>query len=260
VITLLNEKGGVGKTTLATHIAAGMAIKGQRVVLIDADPQANATIAFGHAEEPGLYDLLVRNASFKDTLRFVSPELYEKPGEQVAGQMFLIPSNIETRSIANNIADPFLILRRLQEIREAIDLVVFDTSPTPSLLHGSIYISTDAIIYPTKCESLSFRGLINSFEHRDNSTPYRLKSGLNEIVTLGIVPTMFRGSTLEHQENLQELQNEYGSAVWSPVSLSTIWAEAARVQRMVWNTAPGTKAALEGWQLADHTETALINV
>ena len=57
IITLLNEKGGVGKTTIATHIAAGLAIRGQRVVLVDADPQGHATIAFGLTKGTGLLRL-----------------------------------------------------------------------------------------------------------------------------------------------------------------------------------------------------------
>jgi len=62
VITLANEKGGVGKTTQAVHLAAGLAIRGQRVLLIDADAQANATFALGLKYEPCVYDLLVREA------------------------------------------------------------------------------------------------------------------------------------------------------------------------------------------------------
>ena len=60
-ITLLNEKGGVGKTTLATHLAAGLALKGSRVIMIDTDPQANATSAFALPKQPEFHDLMVRN-------------------------------------------------------------------------------------------------------------------------------------------------------------------------------------------------------
>ena len=65
IISIASQKGGVGKTTLATHIAAGLAVKGHRVVLVDSDPQGHATVALGLPKEPGLYDLLVRDASFK---------------------------------------------------------------------------------------------------------------------------------------------------------------------------------------------------
>src|SRR5690242_15083890 len=96
IITLLNEKGGVGKTTLAVHIAAGLAARGERVVLVDADAQGHATVMLGMSNEPALHDLLVREASFKDTLRFVAPEVYAPYGES-KGQLFLLPGDTETR-------------------------------------------------------------------------------------------------------------------------------------------------------------------
>ena len=74
VITLLNEKGGVAKTTMAVHAAAGLAIKGYKVVLIDADAQGHATIALGRQKEPGFYDLIVRGAPFDKVLRRINPE------------------------------------------------------------------------------------------------------------------------------------------------------------------------------------------
>src|SRR5689334_141034 len=131
-VTLLNEKGGVGKTTLATHIAAGLAILGAKVLLVDADPQGHATVTLGQTKAPGLYDLLVRDALFKDTLQVVSPEVYETPNQKAQGELFVIPSNVETRNIANSISDAFAIAERFRELEDIIDVVVFDTSPTPS--------------------------------------------------------------------------------------------------------------------------------
>ena len=69
IVTLLNEKGGVGKTTTATHLAAGLAIRGHRVLLLDTDPQGHATVTLGNKKMPGFYDLMVRNAAFEDIVR-----------------------------------------------------------------------------------------------------------------------------------------------------------------------------------------------
>jgi chromosome partitioning protein len=249
IITFLNEKGGVGKTTLSTHIAAGLAIAGHRVVLADADPQGSATYAVGFDYEPGMYNLLVRNEHFKDVLRFVSPEVYEVKDRAVRGRLFLLPSNVETRNIASSINDALSVVRRFQELDKAIDYVIFDTSPTPSLLHGAIYLATDAIIYPTTCEALSMQGLLNSFEHRRLSDVYRKQQGLSPIVNFGIVPMMFRRNTLEHRENLEELKSEFGEKVWHPISQSTIWTEASRIGRMVWVNAPESRPAKEALRL-----------
>lgn len=259
IITLLNEKGGVGKTTVATHIAAGLAIRGKRVILVDADPQGHATIAFGLAKEPGFYDLIVRNAPFQDVLRPVPPERFNVPdnASSTKGQLLLVPSNIETRSIAGNISDAFTVIKRFNQLRNAIDYVVFDTSPTPSLLHSSIYMATDGIIYPTKCEAWSFDGLRESFSHKDQFSPIRQQYNLSEIRVLGIVPTMYRGKTLEHQDNLHRLQETFGDLVWKPLPVRTIWAEVASARRTVFSLAPGTATEADAWGLIDQLEAQL---
>ncbi len=249
ILTLLNEKGGVGKTTLATHIAAGLAVKGMRVVLVDADPQGHATVALGLPKEPGLYDLLVRDAAFKSVLRFIPPKAYEVPGDVVRGQLFIISSNVETRNIANSISDSFAVSERFRELEESIDMVIFDTSPTPSLLHGSIYIATDSVLYPTTCEYLSFDGLVESIKHRQAAEAHRAQWGLKPINVLGIAPTMFRTKTLEHSENLRQLQEQFGALVWEPIPQRTIWAEAAAIRRPVFSFAPDSKAAEDAWKL-----------
>lgn len=260
VITLLNEKGGVGKTTLATHLAAGLAVRGRRVALVDADPQGHATVMCGLAKEPGLYNLLVREAPFREVMRFVPPEQYHPEGQPAAGQLFVIPSNVETRNIANSISDAFAVGDRLRELDKAFDYIIFDTSPTPSLLHGSIYLATDAIIYPTKCEYLSFDGLVESINHRQAAQAYRDKWNLGDIAVMGIVPTMFRTQTVEHSENLNELKKRFGKLVWPPIMQRTIWAEAATMRRPVFAIAPETKAASEAWSLVNRVEEAAVNV
>ena len=249
VITLLNEKGGVGKTTLATHVAAGLAIRGSRVILVDADSQGHATVALGIHKSPAVYDLFVRDAPFRDTLRLVSTEVYEHPAYPSEGALYIVPGNVETRNIANSISDAFTISQKLEELGDSVDYVVFDTSPTPSLLHGSIYLATHTILYPTKCEYLSFDGLVESMKHRQQAEAHRAKWRLPPIQTLGIIPTMFRAQTLEHLENLQALRQRYGDDVFTPIPQRTIWTEATRVHRTVWNFAPESKSAKEFDQL-----------
>lgn len=251
VITLLNEKGGVGKTTLATHIAAGLAVKGFRVIMIDADPQANATIAFGLQPEPAIYDLVVRKAAFRDVLRIVSPEVYEIPGEQPRGLLAVVPSNIETRNIANSIADALAIRRRLDEIKTSVDFVVFDTSPTPSLLHGSIFLATDAVLYPTTLEYFSFTGLVNSLGHMQTFRQEKRNMNLGDIVPLGIVPMMFRTQTVGHSENLTVLRDKYGDLVWEPVRQRIVWSDATLAYRPVWNFEPGGSASREAMNIVN---------
>ena len=249
IITLLNEKGGVGKTTISFHVAAGLAVAGFRVLAVDADAQASLTETIGFRQTAGLYDLIVRNRPFREVIRHVKPEIYQYPNRKVTGKLFLLSSNAETQSIATNSKDALAFVRRFSELVGTVDFVVIDTSPTPSLLHGAIYLATDAILYPTKCEYLSFHGLQNSFMHREENERYRAQFNFAPISNLGIVPNIYRGRTLEHRDNLAELIALYGDLVWDPIPQSTIWTESSRVHRTIWNYAPGSPSAKHGWAL-----------
>jgi chromosome partitioning protein len=258
MITLLNEKGGVGKTTQAVHIAAGLAVMGKRVVLVDADAQGHATISYGLAKEPGLYDLLVRDADFQTILRTVPQERYAYPGEVGGGALYVVPSNVETRSIANGVGDDlWLFQERFAELEGLIDVVVVDTSPTPSLLHGLIYMATDYLIYPTELENLSIDGLAQSIQHKAKANTSRMARGLDEIKVLGIQPTMYRRKTDVHDYNLQELLKSFKQMVWPAIPQRTVWAERAEAKKAVWTYRPKSLATLEAWAMVERTAKGL---
>ena len=255
IITLLNEKGGVGKTTLAVHIAAGLAIRGKRVVIVDADPQANACDMLRRPEEASLNDLLVREAGFDQVLRPIPPKIYA--AGEVGGELWIIPSNTETRTIPLNISDVYVVRDRFEELEGWADVVIFDTAPTPSLLHGSIYLATDGIIYPTKPEPLSLRGLAKSLSRRAGAEPHREHIGLEGIRVMGIAPTMYRAGTVAHDKSLRDLRQQFGSVVWPATPLRTTWVEATVARITVFAYAPHSEAAQDAWELVEMTEEAL---
>lgn len=257
VVTLLNEKGGVGKTTLATHIAAGLAIRGARVMLLDSDPQGHATFMMGAEKAPGLYDLLVREAPFSEVMRVIAPEQYAPIPDEIHGSLFLIPANVEVRTIPLNAPNVMVMRERLQELIGAIDVVVVDTSPTPSLLHAMIYLATDAILYPTKLELLSFDGLLESLKHRQMIQKQRQQLGIEPINVMGIIPTMYRAKTVVHKHNLDALRQRYGAGVWTPLQQRTIWTEAANERQLVFTYQPDSTAAAEAWELVQRVEEGI---
>ena len=254
VITLLNEKGGVGKTTLATHIATGLAVRGLRVIVIDADPQGHATVSLGLRKSPGLYDLLVREASFGEILKRIPEEQYAIPGKEVKGVLYVVPSNEETRAIPLMTSDGLIVLKRLDELNDAVDVVVIDTSPTPSLLHSTIYVATHSIVYPTECEYLSLDGLVQSLQHKEQLQPTREQMGLSSIEVMGIIPMKYRKSTVLHNRNLESLKKQFGEKVWKPLALRTIWGEASLMRRPVFNLAPDSNAAREMWDVVTRVQ------
>lgn len=256
IVTTVNEKGGSGRTTVATHIAAGLAARGQRVLLIDGDAQAHATIRCRIAKQPGLYDLLVRDANWENVCVEVPPEQYGIPGEVLPrGHLWVLPSNVETRNIANSIADSDRLTLRLDEHRDTFDVVIIDTSPTPSLLHGVFYTATDALLFVSQMAFTYFDGLKESIKRRQEANVTRQKRwGLPEIETLGIVPTVYRGNTVEQAANYELLREQYGELVWRPIPQRTRWTESEGEAVPVWNLDPNCDAAMDAWNLVNKFE------
>lgn len=252
VITLLNEKGGVGKTTLTLLLAQLLAYLGLRVLLVDADPQGNSTLRCQVPKQPGIYDLLVRDAEWKQVAKAIRPEKYWKAGETIRqnARLWLLPGNEESRNIANSIERPDQFVVRLKELEGHIDIVVVDTSPTPSLLHGAIYLGTDYIVYPTELAQMSFSGLRDSIKRRRIADSHRQSLlGMEPIKIMGIVPMKTRLNTIEHQVNLNQLKEQYGDLVWSPIPERVAWQESENARVPVWNLEPNGDAAKDAWNL-----------
>lgn len=253
VLTLLQEKGGTAKTTLATHIAAGLAIRGGTVVLIDADPQGDASASLGLPQLPRLYDLLVRGATWRDVLMTVPQDVYTN--EEPAGQFMAVTGNVETRNIANTISDQLLFLKRIRQIKDFVDFVVIDTSPTPSLLHASMAVATDHILVPTQLEAPSaFRGVPSSLQHTSDIRDAAAQHGLNVADVAGIIPTMVQLNTVSHATTYDQLVENYGSLIWPPQRKSIIYSEAAMVQQLMFAYAPQHDVCDDLWSVVSQVE------
>jgi len=243
----INEKGGSGRTTVFTNLAAGLAARGRRVLLVDADEQGHATIACGFEKFAGLYDLMVRRRPWSEVYCAVDPAWYGSGG---LSNLYVAGSNVETRSIALNITDAWTLAARLREVADQFEFCLIDTSPTPSLLHSTIYLAADYIICPTELEVLGLDGLHESVKRVQAA---RAVHGA-DLRLAGVIPNKCRLATLEHRENLARLQEWFGDAVWPPVSLSIIWPEALAYKRPVIMHAPDHDAAFSVWEMVDRVE------
>jgi chromosome partitioning protein len=266
VLTFLNEKGGVGKTTLAATIGAGLAVLGHRVLLMDADPQGHLTISFGIKKQHSLYDLLVRDADFDDPgiVQTIAPDVYAPPNvdPKEIGSLFIVPGNRETRLVSQALdSEPFAIRNRMAELAESdvVDFVIIDTSPTPSAFHALIYLATDHILYPTEVTYLSFDGLVASIQSTTGYSNKRVENGLAEIKLTGIIPTKFRSKTLEHQEKLKSLKQGFGNLVWQPLPQSVIWEEALARRRSIFNYAFDHPAVEDAWKVVRTAKEKVLN-
>ena len=258
VITLLNEKGGVGKTTLATHIAMGLAHRGHRVILLDMDIQSHATLALGEEFGGGLYDLIVRYEKWEDVLRIIPPDRYAEPDAigNAQGVLALVPSNAETRNIPEMRENDYVLVNRIKELEGRVDFVIIDTAPSASVMHTMAYLASDYVLYPTECQFLSMNGLASSIERR-NIAPQQLAH--IKAKTLGIIPTKYRSSTAEQKENLAILREEYGDLVWRPLAMRTIWSEAAPTSSAVWLLDHNSKAARDIEHVLNRIEGVVLN-
>lgn len=246
VVALLNEKGGVGKTTHSLHLAAAAARRNLRVLLIDADTQGQIARLLGIAKTSGLLALAL-GASWRSVLRQPEFDRWAGRGFEAAtiGDLFVLPGNIETRTLSMRVDNPLALRERLHELDGWIDLVVIDTSPSPTLYQSIITLASDAVIYPTLCEFLSEDGLAESMKHMREQDVKRAEYGLPALEMLGVLPNQYR-DTNSHRLGLEDLEKFFGAAlVWRPVTLRTVWADAARAQQTLYAYAPKHEAALE---------------
>lgn len=257
VITVGNEKGGVGKTTTAITLAAWLAHRGHRILLLDTDAQGHATIAVGLEKEPGFYDLLVRNKPWDEVLRVIPPEMFTFEDQEKTGQLLVVPSNVETRHVSDSMADVQRLRKRLKQLENIIDMVVIDTAPTPSLLDAVIYIATDFMIYPTKCEMWSFDGLLSTIQHVQAASEAQDDLRLGQIKSLMILPTMVRPRTVAHGVGIEQLHDQYGELVGSPIHERTAWVDAAFMNQFLFMVEPDGDAAAEFWPVVERVERLL---
>lgn len=267
VITLLNEKGGVGKTTWSAHIAEGLAARGKRVVVIDLDPQGHATKRLGQGDIPGTFNFFIRDESWEHTLIPIEAQRFSEPGERLSrGKLWVMPGNRETRFIGVAELHPFILAKRLQEIEGQVDVVVIDTAPTASPLHALAYMATNYLVCPTEPAFLSMDGLVKSMIARqvaDKTRVAQMKQNgwsadhITHINVGGIIPTKVKTQANEHKENIEQLKAFAGDLVWPAITNSVIWDTSSAYQLPVFNLEPRHKAAHQVWQVIDRVEGVL---
>lgn len=240
VFVIASEKGGVGKSTLAVHLAASLALRGKRVLLIDGDPQGHATLSMGMRQASGLYDWLTRpNAGLIDVSSHAMTD--------TAGGLTVLPGNIDTYQIPALCADnPAVLKNALCAVAADYDACLIDTGPTPGYLMTILYAASDYALVPTETEFLSIAGMQSTLEHL-HAAGVRLA---------GIVPNRYRKSLAVHQANLAHLQAS-GLPVWEPIADRVVWKDSSHARKMIWMVAPNSIAVRELNALVDRVEGVL---
>ena len=155
IIAVANQKGGVGKTTTTVNLAASLGVLEKKVLLIDADPQANATSGLGvdvEAVEKGTYQVLEHTISAREAiLKSNSPNVD------------IIPAHIDLVAIEIELVDKerreYMLKEALQDIKEDYDFVVIDCAPSLGLITVNALTSADSVVIPIQCEYYALEGL-----------------------------------------------------------------------------------------------------
>jgi len=211
VVAVANQKGGVGKTTTTVNLAASLAEKGKRVLIIDIDPQANATSSFGlgELEGHGLYDALMGDASITER---ILPTRME--------HLFIVTADLDLAGAEIEVArmDDHLGRLRLaiQPLRNdpAFDVVLLDCPPSLGILMTNALAAADEVLIPIQCEYFALEGLSKIVQVIGQIQ----QNGINpELCIGGILMTMFDSRTNLAQQVVAEVRNHFKEKVFQTV-------------------------------------------
>jgi chromosome partitioning protein len=260
VIALINRKGGVGKTTLAVHLAAGMAARGLRVGLIDTDSQGHCALMLDMPEENGLHAALVDKASLNEVVRQVPPEHYT-PAPHPDGALLLLPGAEKTHRISADIdeSDVFAFISLTDELAAAgrLDAIIVDTNPTLNRLDSIVWMAVDNHLYVVECERMAFDGLEKALGQARRFSAQRRSYIQRDTAVLGIIPNKLRANTELHRNNIAHLKKRYGELVWDPITLRVDWPSATNLRRTIYLTAPNSVPNSDAWAMVDRAISAL---
>jgi len=216
IIAIANQKGGVGKTTTAVNLGHALAEKGQRILIVDLDPQGNATSALGmqELESESLYEALLGNESIADR---VMPTRIEK--------LFLIPANLDLAGAEVEIARMNDHLTRLTATLsilrddQTFDFILLDCPPSLGILMTNALAAADELLTPIQCEYFALEGLVKIVRVVEQVRG----SGANDSLEIGgIVMTMFDSRTNLSAQVVADVRKHFGSKVYKMVVPRTV--------------------------------------
>ena len=238
IITVINQKGGTGKTTVTMNLGVALALMGKKILLIDFDPQANLTYSFGIRNPK---NTIVEVLQGKQTIQTI---LVKKEGLDIAPSSSLL-ADLEV-SIINKIGREQLLQDRLKGLKE-YDYVFIDSPPSLSILTINALTTAGEVLIPLQMEILSLQGLTQLLKTIDE-----VKNILNKKLRItGIVVSMYDGRRRLSSEILNEIKNNLKEKVFnSLIRICVKIAESPSFAKSVLSYAPSSEGAIDYKNLA----------
>lgn len=239
VLAVFNHKGGTGKTTTAVTIAAGLAERGARVLLVDADGQGNVAASLGLEAERSLYHVLVMGLPFEQAKIAARPNLDVIAANETlaAAELYIAGQRNRDRVMAT----------RLAKAREQYDYVIVDCSPSLSLLNQNALVLADAVLCPVACDYLSLIGIRQVLR-----TVKHVNKILGHPVNFwGVLPTLFDSRARICNEALDTLKKNFRDVCLEPIHFAIRAKEAPSLGKTLFEYAPNSSAAADYWRVIE---------
>jgi chromosome partitioning protein len=254
VFAIANQKGGVGKTTTAINLAASLAVNDLRVLVIDSDPQGNATTGLGVAKDPArpsLYQVLLGDVPARDAIQATDLEGLHL----ISADKNLVGANLELVGIANR---EFRLSERIADIRDEYRFILIDCPPALDLLTLNALIAADSVLVPIQCEFFALEGVSELMDTID-----RIRDSFQHPLQVeGILLTMYDDRTNLTRQVAADLREFFGDQVFRTIIPRSIrLAEAPSFGKPILGYDPRSRGAESYIKLAkeilDHEQNRL---
>ncbi|PHR88344.1 MAG: chromosome partitioning protein ParA [Leeuwenhoekiella sp.] len=248
MIAIANQKGGVGKTTTSVNLAASLGVLEKKVLLIDADPQANATSGLGidvESVELGTYQLLEHSSSAEETIiKTESPNLD------------LIPAHIDLVAIEIELVEmeqrEYMLRKAIRHLKDQYDYILIDCAPSLGLLTLNALTASDSVIIPIQCEYFALEGLGKLL----NTIKSVQKIHNNTLDIEGLLLTMFDSRLRLSNQVVEEVQKHFDEMVFETIIQRNVrLSEAPSYGESIINYDAGSKGAANYLSLAQEIIT-----